>query len=42
MKKSLKFEGGWRNPLNSHKLNFEYEVVKQGDVTMIEYEDYDD
>ncbi len=32
---------GMRNPLYSHKLNFEYEVVKQGDVKMVEYEDYD-
>lgn len=43
MRKFLKnnYKGGIFNPLNTNKLRFEYEVVWQGEVTLVEYEDYD-
>ena len=36
MKKIL---GGILNPLNSRKAHFDYEVVEQGDVKVVEYDD---
>ncbi len=39
--KKLNFKGGIGNPLNSNKICFRYEVVKQGEVSYEEYDDQD-
>ena len=35
-----KIKGGIHNPLISRKAHFDYEVVEQGDVKVVEYDDH--